>query len=259
MENLTVSIIQTNLFWENKAENLFLFDKKLSEIEPNTDLIILPEMFNTSFSMNSKQMAEKMDGKTMQMMAEWAKQKNSVVTGSLIIEEDHKYYNRLIWMYPDGTYKHYDKRHLFRMANEHQHYAAGSNKLIAELKGWRICPLICYDLRFPVWSRNMNDYDCLIYVANWPERRNHPWKSLLTARAIENIAYVIGVNRIGLDGNGMSYSGDSAVIDFKGESISKTLAHEESLETVVLSYSALKEFREQFPAWMDADCFELKD
>ena len=257
MENLTVTVIQSDLAWENKAENNSLFDKKIASITENTDLIVLPEMFNTSFSMNSEKMAEKMEGETMTMMARWAKTKNAVITGSLIIEENKQFFNRLIWMRPDGSYEYYDKRHLFRMADENKHYAFGKKKLVVELKGWKICPLICYDLRFPVWSRNKQDYDCLIYVANWPERRNHPWKTLLMARAIENISYTIGVNRIGLDGNGIAFSGDSAIIDFKGELISQINPHQNVIETITLSHAALKDFRNSFPAWMDADNFEI--
>ena len=160
-------------------------------------------------------------------------------------------------MRPDGSYEYYDKRHLFRMADENKHYSFGKKKLIVELKGWRICPLICYDLRFPVWSRNKQDYDCLIYVANWPERRNHPWKTLMMARAIENISYTIGVNRIGLDGNGITFSGDSAIIDFKGEILSHINPHQNAIETITLSHAALKDFRSSFPACMDADNFEI--
>ena len=257
MENLTVTVIQSDLAWENKAENNSRFDKKIASITENTDLIVLPEMFNTSFSMNSEKMAEKMEGETMLMMAHWAKTKNAVITGSLIIEDNKQFFNRLIWMRPDGSYDYYDKRHLFRMADENKHYAFGKKKLVVELKGWKICPLICYDLRFPVWSRNKQDYDCLIYVANWPERRNHPWKTLLMARAIENISYTIGVNRIGLDGNGIAFSGDSAIIDFKGELISHINPHQNAIETITLSHAALKDFRSSFPAWMDADNFEI--
>ncbi len=259
MESLTITIIQSDLSWENKAENISRFNQKIASISQKTDLIVLPEMFNTSFSMNSEKMAEKMAGETMTMMASWAKSKDAVITGSLIIEENEQFYNRLIWMRPDGSYEYYDKRHLFRMAGENEHYSFGDKKIIVELKGWRICPLICYDLRFPVWSRNNNEYDCLVYVANWPERRSHPWKTLLMARAIENISYVIGVNRIGLDGSGIAFSGDSAIIDFKGEVISQTNPHQESIETIVLSASDLNEFRKSFPAWMDADKFEIKN
>lgn len=257
MEDLKVTIIQTALSWEKKEENILKFSEKIASISEKTDLIVLPEMFNTGFSMKSCELGETMDGPGVQYLKKWARESGAVVTGSLIIEENGNYFNRLVWMRPDGSYETYDKRHLFRMANEQEHFSAGSNKLIVELNGWKICPLICYDLRFPVWSRNKNEYDCLIYVANWPERRNYPWKTLLQARAIENLSYVIGVNRIGEDGNGINHSGDSEVNDFRGLPISKTNPQEESVETIALSYKELKEFREIFPAWMDADDFKI--
>ena len=192
-------------------------------------------------------------------MKKTAKEKNCVVTGSLVIEENGKYFNRLIWMRADGSFATYNKRHLFRYAKEQDYYTPGNEKLIVELKGWKICPLVCYDLRFPVWIRNTpnNSYDILLFVANWPERRNHPWKTLLMARAMENQAYVVGVNRIGNDKNNIYHSGDSAVINFKGEVISKTKAHEESVETVTISKKDLDEWRNIFPAWMDADEYKL--
>ena len=243
-----------------------MFSEKISSIKEETDLIVLPEMFSTGFTMNNKAMAETMKSKTAEWIRKTAKEKNCVVTGSLIIEEKKKYYNRLIWMMPDGKYKTYDKRHLFRYAGEEKYYAAGKKKLIVELNGWKICPLVCYDLRFPVWSRNKissqkskvkSDYDLLLYVANWPERRNHPWKTMLMARAMENQAYVVGVNRVGNDGNNIYHSGDSAAINFKGEILSKTKAHEESVETITLSRKDLDDWRKTFPAWMDADKFSV--
>jgi len=253
-----------------------MFSEKIASIKEATDLIALPEMFSTGFTMNTvgqtpngvnnKAMAEKMDGKTVAWMKKTAKEKKCVLTGSLIIEENGNYFNRLIWMRADGSFETYDKRHLFRYANEQDHYSAGSKKLIVELNGWKICPLVCYDLRFPVWSRNRlapnpskaeGKYDVLLFVANWPERRNHPWKTLLMARAMENQAYVVGLNRIGNDGNNVSHSGDSAVINYKGEIISKTKAHEEAIETVTISKTELEEWRKNFPAWMDADGFQV--
>lgn len=255
---LKITFIQTNLHWENRDENLQLFSQKISSLQEQTDLIVLPEMFSTGFTMNNKALSEKMGGKTFEWMKRMAKEKNCVLTGSIIIEEDGKYFNRLIWMRTDGTFETYDKRHLFRYANEQDHYTAGDKKLIVELKGWKICPMICYDLRFPVWIRNRNnEYDILLFVANWPERRNHPWKTLLMARAMENQAYVIGVNRIGNDGNAIYHSGDSAAINFKGEIISKTKPHEESVETITLSKTELEDWRKNFPAWMDADKFTV--
>ncbi len=288
MSNLKITIIQSNLHWENIDANLRMFSEKISAIKERTDIIVLPEMFSTGFSMNNKRLAETMParlndpgrldgkGKAVKWMQKMAKEKNCVITGSLIIKEKKKYYNRLVWMMPpdsyrDGKYKTYNKRHLFRYAGEEKYYSAGKKKLIVELNGWKICPLVCYDLRFPVWSRNhltpspsprgegsrKNSYDVLLFVANWPERRNHPWKTLLMARAMENQAYVVGVNRVGNDGNNVSHSGDSAVINFKGEIISKTKAHEESVETITLSKNELNDWRKTFPAWMDSDKFKL--
>lgn len=256
--DLKITIIQTPLHWENKEKNLAMFSQKLASITEATDVIVLPEMFSTGFSMKPEKFAEPMIGATMAWITTKAKEKNCVITGSFIAEENGSYFNRMVWMRPDGTFSIYDKRHLFRMGDEHNHYSFGKNKLVVELKGWKICPLVCYDLRFPVWSRNVkSEYDVLIYAANWPERRNHHWKTLLLARAIENQSYVIGVNRIGDDGNAISHSGDSAVIDPRGLIISKTKANEESIETVTLNYSELVEYRKAFPAALDADDFKI--
>ena len=263
MHNLKVTLVQTELHWENVDANLAMFTQKLSAIEKeSTHLIVLPEMFSTGFSMNAKHLAEKENGKTIQWMAQQANNKNAVITGSIIFEEDGKYYNRLIWMRPDGTFEYYNKRHLFSMGNEHLHYSAGDKKIITELNGWKICPLVCYDLRFPVWSRNhfikendtpIGEYDLLLYIANWPERRNHPWKTLLLARAIENQCYVAGLNRIGADGNNIIHSGDSAVINAKGEIISTIPAHKNYISTIELNYNELINFRKEFPVGLDAD------
>ena len=263
MHNLKVTLVQTELHWENVDANLAMFTQKLSEIEKgSTHLIVLPEMFTTGFSMNAKHLAEKENGKTIQWMAQQANNKNAVITGSIIFEEDGKYYNRLIWMRPDGTFEYYNKRHLFSMGNEHLHYSAGDKKIITELNGWKICPLVCYDLRFPVWSRNhfikenetaIGEYDLLLYIANWPERRNHPWKTLLLARAIENQCYVAGLNRAGADGNDIIHSGDSAVINAKGEIISTIPAHKNYISTIELNYNELINFRKEFPVGLDAD------
>lgn len=270
MEDLKVTIVQASLAWEDIDANLAMFSDKLKVVQPDvTDLIVLPEMFSTGFTMNASGVAESMDGKAVQWMKKTAAEKNCVVTGSLVIKEDGKYYNRLIWMLPDGKYEVYDKRHLFRMAKEQNTYTIGNKRIIVNLKGWKICPLVCYDLRFPVWSRNVplntegspndNVYDCLIYVANWPEVRNHPWKQLLLARAIENQVYVVGINRVGKDGNGVPHTGDSAVINAKGIIISKTKANEESVETVSLSAKELEDFRKVFPVALDADKFSIED
>ena len=257
-DNLHVSIIQSSLYWENIDKNLKQFSQKISQLTKPADVIILPEMFTTGFSMNTVALAESMDGKGVAWMRQKTKEKNCCVVGSLIIKENNNYYNRLVWAYPDGSLVHYDKRHLFRMANEQQHYSPGNKKIIVEYKGWKICPLVCYDLRFPVWSRNVkNEYDLLIYIANWPERRSHAWKSLLVARAIENFSYVAGVNRVGKDGNDVSYSGDSIVINYKGEPFNTAKVNEENAETISISHKELTEFRNSFPAFMDADIFRI--
>ena len=259
MKDLIVTTIQTHLIWENVDQNLKHFDEKLNLIHEPTDVIILPEMFTTGFTMNPEKLAEDHGGKGLQWMLLKAQEKNCVITGSISVRDGSNYYNRLYWAKPDGTYQSYDKRHLFRMGNEHKHYAVGDKKLVIDYKGWKICPLICYDLRFPIWSRNRKDntYDVLLYVANWPEVRSYPWKHLLIARAIENQSYVIGVNRIGEDGNQIIHSGDSCVINPRGEIISKTLAHQDNAETVNLSYSYLQDFRKAFPVMMDGDEFQI--
>ena len=258
MDNLKISIVQSPLHWENIDKNLELFSQKLSGLNKPTDIIVLPEMFTTGFTMNAQVFAESMEGKGVAWMQQKAKEKNCCITGSLIIKENNNSYNRLVWAYPDGSLEFYDKRHLFRMANEQHYYSPGNKKIIVEYKGWKICPLVCYDLRFPVWSRNVkNEYDLLIYIANWPERRNHAWKSLLIARALENLSYVAGVNRIENDGNDVCYSGDSVVINYKGETLSAIKSNEESIETISISHKELIEFRNSFPAFMDADTFTI--
>lgn len=255
---MNITIIQTQLHWENKEANLRHFDEKINAIHTDTDLIILPEMFTTGFTMNAHKVAEPMNGTAIKWMQELSKKKNCVITGSLVVEENGKYYNRLIWMKPD-SYEYYDKRHLFSLADEEKTYTAGNKKLIVEWQGWKICPLICYDLRFPVWSRRTKkeNYDLLLYTANWPERRNGAWKKLLPARAIENQSYVIGVNRIGNDGNDIYHSGDSVILDYRGDLLSKTGAGEDSIETIRLSLDDLKTFREQFRFVDDADGFTV--
>lgn len=257
MQDLTITFIQTSLVWEDKEKNLEHFEKLINSVKKPTHLIILPEMFNTGFSMEAPKLAETMDGPAMQWMKRIAQNKNAVLTGSFIVKDNMKYFNRLVWMMPDGEYKMYDKRHLFRMGNEDKIFTAGSQKLTVELNGWRICPLICYDLRFPVWCRNQSEYDCLIFVANWPEIRNYPWKTLLLARAIENQCYVVGVNRVGIDGKGISHSGNSCVVDFKGN-ILFTKDNEPCIHTSTLSYKDLSGYRKAFPVASDADDFEIK-
>lgn len=256
--NLKITTIQTDLFWENVDKNLAMFTEKIASIKEETDLIVLPEMFTTAFTMNSEQLAETMEGKTVAWMKQQAKNKSAAVVGSIIIKEKEGYFNRLIWAQPDGKIYHYDKRHLFRMANEHEHFSAGNSRLVVEWKGWKICPLICYDLRFPVWSRNVKHaYDCLIYIANWPEARKDPWSKLLESRAIENQVYVVGVNRVGTDGKNISYSGNSAIIDPKGNKISCTKEHQNTIETIEINSQELEDFRQKFPVGLDGDEFEI--
>ena len=257
MQNLTINIIQSDLVWEDVAANLKAFTKKIKAVK-QSDLIVLPETFSTAFSMNSEHLAEPMNGKTVTWMATMAIEKNTVLAGSAIIRENDHIFNRFIWMKPDGSFDKYDKRHLFRMGDEHNHFTAGSERLIVELKGWKICPQICYDLRFPVWSRNKKqEYDLLLYIANWPEVRIPAWEKLLYARAIENQCYVAGVNRIGIDGNGVNCSGNSMLIDFKGDLIWKAKDLEEETKTVKVSLDDLNGFRKKFPVGMDADEFEV--
>jgi omega-amidase len=260
MSDLTVSLIQANLHWEDVAANLAMFDEKINSIQERTEVIILPEMFSTGFSMQSERLAQTMDGSAVQWMKQKSKEKNVIITGSLIIEEGGEYYNRLIWMLPNGTFGIYNKRHLFGFAGEEDHYKAGDKRLIAQVKGWKLNLSICYDLRFPVWARNSllengePAYDVLVNVANWPERRNTPWRALLQARAIENQCYVIGVNRVGNDGNDIYHSGDSSIIDPIGEIIYHK-AHDEDVFTYTLSKNHLNELRAKFPFMKDADRF----
>lgn len=261
MEDISITLLQVPLAWENKSENLLYISKKIEAIVEATDIVVLPEMFSTGFSMNSAALAETMEGESVAWMKTEAAKKNCILCGSLIIKENNSFYNRLIWMRPDGTCSYYNKRHLFRMANENEHYSEGTKKQLVEFKGWKISLQVCYDLRFPVWSRRTEaeDYDLLIYVANWPERRNHAWKSLLVARSIENQSYVVGVNRVGSDGQNIAYSGDSVALNFLGEVLSQPAATIEFTETIHFSKSDLLEFRKNFPAQLDADDFSLSD
>jgi predicted amidohydrolase len=261
--NLKVTLIQSELHWENVDKNLSMFTDKINAINEATDIIVLPEMFNTGFSMESEKLAERMNGKTVSWMMQMAKNTNAVIVGSLIVTEHDEYYNRLIWAQPNGDYYTYDKRHLFRMADEHEYFSAGKDLLIVHYKGWRICPLICYDLRFPVWSRNVTErgeiaYDCLIYIANWPAARKAPWSKLLEARAIENQCFVVGLNRVGKDGKQIDYTGNSAVINPKGEGGSTLPENKNITQTHTIYLDELNTFREKFPVGMDADRFEIK-
>ena len=250
--DLELALIQTELAWQEPAANRAHFQALLDQAR-GTDLVVLPEMFSTGFSMHSAELAEAEDGPTTAWLREQARRINAVICGSLIIQAaDGSYRNRLLWARPDGSLAHYDKRHLFRMAGEHKHFSAGEVQVLLELKGWQVRPLICYDLRFPVWSRDPHSTDLLLYVANWPAARRQHWNRLLPARAIENLCYVAAVNRIGEDGKGFPYSGDSQVLDFQGEALLEA-GDTDGVFRVSLSGAALAAYRERFPAHLDAD------
>lgn len=248
---MKITMVQTILHWENIEANLNMLNGKVKEIS-NTDIIILPEMFSTGFSMNAVSFSEKMDGTAMKWLKKTAAAKNAAICGSLIIQENDNFFNRFIFMKPDGYYYQYDKKHLFSMAKEDEIYEAGNKKLIFDYLGWRICPFICYDLRFPIWNRNLEDYDLAIYVANWPERRSYHWRSLLTARAIENQCYTAAVNRVGTDGKGLYYSGDSSLIDPAGEIIYHIQDIEE-IRTIEINKNHLMDIRTKLPFLKDRD------
>jgi omega-amidase len=275
VSSLKFTIIQTDLTWEDKGANLETLSKKIMSIDEPTEIIVLPEMFTTGFSMQPSLFAESMEGPTIQWMRRLSELKKSIITGSIIIEENGKYYNRLIWMLPNGQFGYYDKRHLFAFAGEDAFYSEGNKRLIASVKGWKINLQVCFDLRFPVWARQQltpstvhgtlaNDvavsnleYDVLLYVANWPEKRNHAWKTLLTARAIENQCFTIGVNRVGMDGKNIMHSGDSMVISPLGD-VLYHCAYEEDIFHITLQKDELTKNREQFPFWKNADIFNIE-
>lgn len=260
MSQLKITLIQSRLYWEDKASNLAMFEEKIMGLSGQTELVVLPEMFSTGFSMQPKKLAETMEGETVTWMRRLAMSQKIILTGSVIIEEEGRYYNRLLWVLPNGTIGRYDKRHRFAYAGEDREYTAGDRRLVASVKGWKINLQICYDLRFPVWARQTAgtapEYDVLLYVANWPEKRSHAWKSLLTARAIENQCYVVGVNRVGEDGNGIDHAGDSMVVDALGTTLYHS-TRQESIETIVLEKAPLQEVRTRFPFWKDADNFKI--
>jgi predicted amidohydrolase len=264
MQDLSVTVIQTDLYWEDPIANRAMLEEKIASIKTSTDVIVLPEMFTTGFTMNASSLGERMQQQTFKWMEQMAKKTKALILGSFIANDGGKIYNRLLWMQPDGLYQTYDKRHLFRMGEENTVYTPGESRLVGNWKGWNICPLICYDLRFPVWSRNSWDldhqkaaYDLLIYVANWPRVRVDAWTSLLKARAIENLSYVVGVNRVGIDGQEIEYNGQSQVFDPSGTAfISDTDA--ETILTCSLSFSELQTYRDKFPAYLDADNFSIE-
>lgn len=256
LPDLKLALVQSELFWQDPAANLERFEQLLAPVE-GADLVILPEMFSTGFSMESAKLAEPEDGPSTQWMIKQAARMGAVVTGSLIIQAaDGSYRNRLIWARPDGSMAYYDKRHLFRMAGEHKHFAAGELQALFNLKGWNIRPLICYDLRFPVWSRDAKQTDLLLYTANWPAARRNHWNRLLPARAIENLCFVVAVNRVGEDGKGHAYSGDSKVIDFQGD-VTLDCKDVTGVQCFTLKGVDLAEYRQRFPADCDADTFTL--
>ena len=257
MQPLTVALMQQELAWHDPATNRRALGTAMSAIGRTVDLIVLPEMFSTGFTMQPEVAHETMKGETVAWMREQAKACNAVVCGSLAMRlDDGRFVNRFLWMRPDDSHVHYDKRHLFRMSGEHEHYVAGGDRVIVELNGWRICPQICYDLRFPVWSRNRADYDLLLYVANWPAARQHAWTTLLQARAIENLAYVVAVNRVGGDANNFAYDGGSTVISPTGETL-LSAGTVVSAPVVTIDGATLETYREKFPAWRDADDFSI--
>ena len=258
---MRVAAIQTDLHWENGPANFQDLQQHIARLE-NVDLIILPEMFNSGFTMNPVSVAEQENGPSVHWMKKMAKEKNADIIGSIAIKRKDRYFNSLFWVQPNGHYYFYDKRHLFRMADEHKHYTNGNDLLIVTKEKLRFCPLICYDLRFPIWSRNINPdlsfrYDVLIYVANWPEPRVNAWISLLQARAIENQSYVIGLNRIGKDGNNVNYCGESRVFNPKGERLDSFEKNKESVQIVELDKLFVDEFRKKFPTNLDADSFQI--
>ncbi len=252
---LKVTLIQTNPEWKKKEVNLRRISG-LMENQPESDVVLLPEMFSTGFSMDVEELAENMSGMTVTWMMERASALQSVVAGSLIAREAGHFYNRLVWARPDGKLQWYDKHHLFTMGEEHHHYSPGKQRVTVEWKGWKIRLLVCYDLRFPVWARNHDDYDLLVYLANWPTARHQVWKSLLKARALENQCYCAGVNRVGIDGKGISHTGDSAVITPRGDT--SWLGDQETSRTFTLNLEELKKFRKKFPVLNDRDRFDIE-
>ncbi len=263
MQDLKILALQTNLIWENPDRNLSEIEKRIAENFDNHDLIVLPETFTTGFPVDPHKFSETIDGNTIKWMKRLSVKYDSVITGTLLLNDNNQFTNSLIWMCPDGNYKQYSKRHVFSMGGEHEKITAGQEKLVVELLGWKIRPMICYDLRFPVWSKNNYDddkgfeYDLAIYVANWPAVRSYPWKSLLVARAIENQSYVIGVNRIGSDGLKNSYSGDSMIIDAKGSILALGEENIDTAISVTLSYNNLEKFRKTFNVGYDWDNFTI--
>ena len=259
MQNeLNIVAIQAKLTWEDQAANLMFFEHKIAQLDSDTDLIVLPEMFSTGFTMQPASIAQTMKGSAVLWMIATARVNNIAIVGSIVVQENHQYFNRAIFVHPNGLIETYDKRHLFSLAGEDILYTPGSTRLIVHFKGWRICPLICYDLRFPVWSRNTNNYDLLLFMANWPIARIDAWDTLLKARAIENMSYCIGVNRIGEDANGYQYNGHTTAYDFLGEEIARTTEGKEDLLQCVISKKLQEETRKKLSFLNDKDSFKIQ-
>lgn len=258
MQDLKLALIQTDIVWQNAEQNRILYSKKINSIISEVDFIVLPEMFTTGFSLQPYEIAETMQGETVQWMKQTASEAKAVICGSVIILEEDKYFNRFLFVQPSGEIAFYNKRHLFTLAGEDKVYTAGNEKVIIEYKGWKICPLICYDLRFPVWARNVEEYDVLLYVANWPKPRVAAWDTLLKARSIENLCYTIGVNRIGSDANNLEYSGHSAAFNCLGEKLTNTVSNSACIEIVSLQKDHIIKTRKQFAFLSDQDYFEIK-
>jgi len=257
MQNLRLTIVQSDIIWQSASDNIAKIESLISGLDGGSDLILLPEMFSTGFTMKTEKFAEEMDGKTVSAMMSWSRELDVHTAGSIIVKENGKFFNRVVVTSPDGAACVYDKRHLFRMGGEDKKYSGGNKNLTVNIKGWRVRPFICYDLRFPVWSRNTPDgYDLAFYCANWPAVRQHHWDTLLRARAIENQCYVAGINRTGIDGSGIEYNGGSCVIGFRGEEL-YSAGGGPSVHTVEIQYETLIEYRKEFPAWMDADDFRI--
>jgi len=255
---LKIALIQSDTVWENAEQNRLNYSRKISSIKEDFGLVVLPELFSTGFSMNPEPIAETMEGETVKWMKTMAAEYNSAITGSIVIKENTNFYNRQLFIHPSGKINIYDKKHTFTYAGEDKVFASGNKKLIVDYKGWKICPLVCYDLRFPVWSRNVEDYDVLLYSANWPTPRMIAWNSLLKARAIENMCYCIGVNRVGSDNLGNEFSGHSGAYDVMGEKISTMQPDKEQIEVVVLDKNHILSKRERFQFLNDRDTFTLK-
>ena len=257
MNNLRVTVIQSGIVWHSIEDNLRHFGKLISSIESDTDILFLPEMFSTGFTMKPRDLAEDMNGRTVSAMSEWASRLNAFIAGGIIVSADGRFFNRIVITDPDGGAIYYDKKHLFRMSGEDGVYEPGRANITTRIRGWRVRPFICYDLRFPVWTRNIgNEYDVAFFAANWPSERLHHWETLLRARAIENQCYVVGVNRTGEDGNGVRYPGGTSIVDYSGN-VMFSAGSGNCIHTDELSFMKLEEYRRGFPAWMDADHFNL--